>query len=854
MTEFQDTPEAPDLDRVRQVLTETRGKLESLHRQRTEPIALLGAGCRLPGGVRSPEQFWELLRDGTDAMREVPAERWDVDEFYDPEPGTPGKMYVREGGYLDELGGLDPEFFPPIPELLCDPRQRMMLEVVWEALERSALPPDRLPKTTTGVYLSLGPEEYEGSPGGCFAAGRISNFLGLEGPTLHLDTACSSTLVGLHLASQALRSGEIEVAIVGGISLVLSPANPIQRCACCMFAPDARCRAFDAEAQGSAQGEGCVALILKRESDALNSGNPVMALLKGSAINHDGASSCLGVPSKRAQVALLSRTLKNASLHPKEVSYIEAHASGSAISDALELEALAEVFGGEREQALLLGSAKSNFGNLEAAAGAAAVLKVALSLEKKALPPHLHFQQPSPYFRWSDHPLEVNAQLSNWSRSEGSPLRAGVSTFSVTGSNAHLVLEEAPTPRTDDDSPFENHLFVLSARSQESLRELVSRYSSWLESHPEASLAQLCFTTQVGRTHHPYRLAKIVRTRTELLSFLAQPLPGEFATQEPSIGLAFRGQFERLDWVEALTHSAPSFGQALDQAPALRDRLLAGECDKQGALLLSWAVSQLFRAMGLNPAFVVGQSGSEEAAGVAAGVLDLDQALALCSASGQADRQELAQGLRLRTPLLPVSMGSRPNRVDEVVTSNSFWAESPQAQTASLDSPHLTLGGDFELWESLAQLYLAGVPLNFAALYREGGQKLVLPTYPFHHKVGEAEESRSEFVEPSTSLQKLVAGLWEDLLECERVGLFDSFFGLGGSSLLAAEMIRRLQDYLECPLSLSLILECVTLEGFSSRLLELHGPNHDLEKIAQVWLHVQSLSEEETQRELDSLD
>jgi acyl transferase domain-containing protein len=445
-------------------LKEARTKLEAAERAQKEPIAIIGLGCHFPGGADSPDAYWQLLRDGVDAITPVPADRWTLEEFYDPDPMTRGKMYLREAGFINQdLKSFDSGFFniSPPEAAAMDPQQRLLLEVAWEALENANQPPGNLFGTQAGVFIGIstfdqaarlfGPSSVEeidvySSNGAAFsvAAGRLSYWLGLTGPSMCVDTACSSSLVALHLACQSLRQQECSLALAGGVNILLSPGLGISFCKARMIAPDGHCKTFDAAANGFVRGEGCGILVLKRLSDAVAAGDKILALVRGTAVNHDGASGGLTVPSGPSQQSVIRRALSNAGIQPEQVGYVEAHGTGTSLGDPIEVGALGTVFQ-KRTDPLLIGSVKTNMGHLEAAAGVAGLMKTVLALQHGEIPRHLHFKTPNPHIPWDEIPVKVATQSTQW------PARApfaGVSSFGVSGTNAHVVLEAAPPRQT----------------------------------------------------------------------------------------------------------------------------------------------------------------------------------------------------------------------------------------------------------------------------------------------------------------------------------------------------------------------------------------------------------------------
>ncbi|PRC43557.1 polyketide synthase, partial [Mycobacterium sp. ITM-2017-0098] len=504
-----------------------------------EPIAIVAVSCRFPGAP-DPEAFWDVLSGGVDAIREVPEDRYDIDEFYDPDPDAPGKTYTRSGGFLDGIDGFDPEFFgiSPREAVWIEPQQRLMLETVWEGLERAGMSPAALRGSRTGVFVGVAANEYahllSAEPidkiqphfitGNALNAisGRVAFALGLEGPAVAIDTACSSALVAVHQACQALRSGDADLAVAGGVNVLLSPVTVVAASRARMLSADGRCKTFDASADGYVRSEGCGILVLKRLSDAVRDGDQVRAVIPASAVNQDGASSGLTVPNGGAQQRLIASVLARAGLAGGDVDYLEAHGTGTPLGDPIEVQAAAAAYGGSRDadRPLLMGSVKTNIGHTESASGAAGLIKVVLALQHGLLPESLHFDTPSPHIPWDSLPVKVVDKAVPW-QANGRPRRAGVSSFGFTGTNAHVLIEEAPsqpalvddtvTGEADADAQAVNVL-ALSARSPEALVALAQRYESWLSTHPDIDLADVCLTAGTGRSHFDHRAALVVES------------------------------------------------------------------------------------------------------------------------------------------------------------------------------------------------------------------------------------------------------------------------------------------------------------------------------------------------------
>lgn len=688
MNNAPDSSQLSPLKRAYLALEETQARLDRLEAQVTEPIAIIGMACRFPGGADSPKAYWELLRNGEDAISEVPADRWNIDDYYDPDNHAPGKMNTRCGGFLREpVGAFDPQFFGISPREAnsMDPQQRLLLEVTWEALENAAIAPDRLAGSRTGVfigatsfdyaYLFVKKEDhrlldgyYASGIAHSILSGRISYVLGLNGPSLTVDTACSSSLTALHLAVQSLRSGETSIAVTGGVSLILSPENFIAFTKYGMLDPEGRCKTFDADANGFARGEGCGILILKRLSDAQADGDRILAVIRGSAASQDGASSGLTVPNGPSQENVIRRALENAGVEPVEVGYIEAHGTGTSLGDPIEVRALGNVFtrkelGG---QTLWIGSVKTNFGHLEAAAGVASVMKVVLTLQNGAIPQNLHFHTPSPLITWENLPFNVPGQLTPWPEPEGHPRIAGVSSFGFSGTNVHVVLEEAPVSEPvamEEEKPV--RLMAISAKNAKALKALAERYQQEL-ANPKNSLAEACYTANTGRSHLSHRLAIIAgdleQARNRLDAYLHDQaganifsgvLPGG---DPPKIAFLFTGQgAQYAGMAKGLYASQPVFRAVLDRcAELLKDQidrpllsLIFAENESDAALLnqttytqpalfaIEMALVELWKSWGILPGAVLGHSVGAYAAACSAGIFSLEDGLRLIARRGQ---------------------------------------------------------------------------------------------------------------------------------------------------------------------------------------------------------------------------
>ncbi len=669
------------------LLKQTQAKLAACERAQSEPVAVIGMACRFPGGGDNPEAFWRLISGGRDAVGEVPPDRWNIDDYYDPDPTAPGKMNTRWGGFLNRVDEFDADFFgiSPREAVRVDPQHRLLLEVAWEALEDAGLPAGDLAQTKAGVYVGVIGSDYAlmqsrdltdmdvfSGTGSSHAilANRLSYVLNLNGPSIALDTACSSSLVTVHLACQSLRRRESHVALAGGINLILSPEMTLALTKAHMMAPDGRCKTFDALANGYVRGEGCGMVVLKRLSDALADGDRMIAVIRGSAVNHDGRSNGLSAPNGLAQEAVIRAALADADLAPTDVGYIEAHGTGTRLGDPIEVEALRSVFGAGRspDEPLVVGSVKTNIGHLESAAGIAGLVKILLMLRHGQIPPHLHLQTVNPLLKLEDSPIVIPTEMRAWPRG-AAPRRAGVSAFGFGGTNAHVILEDPPVEEPQPNAVERPcHLFTLSARSPQALSELASRYRDYLEAGPSDSLADIAYTANVGRTHFAHRAAvaaaSLGELRDKLQAFRAKGTAAGLHHGEaehdrpPPIAFLFTGQGAQYAGMgHALYQTQPTFRDAIDQcAELLRpqlDRPLLSLLDPQAGSLLDqtgytqpvmfaieYALATLWRSWGIEPAAVMGHSVGEFAAACVAGVFSLADGLRLI-----AQRARLMQSL-----------------------------------------------------------------------------------------------------------------------------------------------------------------------------------------------------------------
>lgn len=807
----QEPSESP-IKRALRAVEDMQAKLEALTYAQREPIAVIGMGCRFPGNADSPDAFWQLLKEGRDAVGEVPPQRWDVDAYYDPDPDAPGKMSAREAGFLSQVDSFDAPFFgiSAREATSLDPQQRLLLEVSWEALEHANQASERVFDSKTGVFVGICSNDYNKmiwETGGAanvdafcatgnalsLAAGRISYALGLKGPSLSVDTACASSLVALHLACQHLRTSECDLAIASGVNLLLSPDTSIAFSRARMLDPSGRCKTFDANASGYARGEGAGAVVLKRLSDAQKDGDHILAVIKGSAVSHNGRSSSLVAPNGPAQQAVMRQALAMSGVDPKQIGYVEVQGTGTAVGQSLEVSAITSALAREEGASapLYVGSVKTNFGHLEGASGIASLIKVILSLQHQTIPAHLHFQEPNTYINWEAGTVKVPTQSVPWPQGD-SVRAAGINGFGFNGTNAHVILAEPPAvaPRVAKSVERPLHVMTLSAKNATSLQGLAASFQRYLETHPDVDIADICFSANTGRSHFQHRLAVTAASGQELSNGLAMFSQGQSSdmvwsrevTTAPKLALAFPREGRYLNLGRKLYETQPIFRNTIahcndliahdlaiplqqflyPDSPSIEDVstgiTTSDALGRVAMFAVEYGLYQLWRSWGIEPTLLIGEGIGEIVAACVAGVFSLEEGLKLVLESTQIP-------VSLKSPRYPIWSITSGQWVTDNVTQASFWrdrassSKSPNgladalsqqtialvllmgiAESMSLSSPspdaptYLASLHESQDWQtllsSLATLYTYGMTVNWVGFDKPYLRRsLPLPTY-----------------------------------------------------------------------------------------------------------------------------
>jgi acyl transferase domain-containing protein/NADPH:quinone reductase-like Zn-dependent oxidoreductase/SAM-dependent methyltransferase/acyl carrier protein len=737
-----------------------------------DAIAIIGVGCRFPGSVNDTDGLWELLVKGREAVKEVPTDRWNVERFYDSEPGLAGKSIAMRGGFLDGIDQFDPQFFgiSPREAPYVDPQHRLLLETAWESIENAGLVLDFERGSDLAVFVGISHNDYQGiqgtswdhsgitahSPTGSahsIAANRISYCLNLRGPSLAVDTACSSSLAAVHLACEQIRSGRVKTALAGGVTVMITPGGFIGFSQASMLSPDGRCKAFDASADGFVRGEGAAMVILKRLSDALADGDPIRGVILGTAMNQDGHTNGISLPSPEAQARLAIEACADAGISPSQVGFVEAHGTGTAVGDPIEAHALSEAFCSERpeEAPLIIGSIKTNLGHLETAAGMAGLLKAMLVLEHREIPGSLHFKTPNPHIDLEKLKLRIPVEVEPFPATNG-PRLAGVNSFGFGGANAHVVLAEPPQTAaieiSMESASQRDWPIVLSARSEASLRASAGRLAAWIDDHMRSNghsplLPDLAYTLGARRNHHSHRLTAVVRTHDDLVQALnefaagqpTQALRSGFTPrreQAPRIGFVMSGQGPQW-WAmgrELMQHERV-FRETIERCDAsmrpwarfgLIEEMSRDESESQmhrteiaqpAIFAMQVALSKLWESWGITPSAIVGHSVGEIAAACVAGILDIETAARVIVLRARAmENCARGEGTMLAVGITEEDAASLILRVDRTV------------KIAAFNSPRLlTLSG--------AKSSLETIAAELAS--REAFARFVKVDHPFHH-------------------------------------------------------------------------------------------------------------------------
>ncbi|WP_072520038.1 phthiocerol type I polyketide synthase PpsB [Mycobacterium tuberculosis] len=708
MTAQQRTSLADEFDRVSRIAV-------------AEPVAVVGIGCRFPGDVDGPESFWDFLVAGRNAISTVPADRWDAEAFYHPDPLTPGRMTTKWGGFVPDVAGFDAEFFGITPReaAAMDPQQRMLLEVAWEALEHAGIPPDSLGGTRTAVMMGVYFNEYQSmlaaSPQNVDAysgtgnahsitVGRISYLLGLRGPAVAVDTACSSSLVAVHLACQSLRLRETDLALAGGVSITLRPETQIAISAWGLLSPQGRCAAFDAAADGFVRGEGAGVVVLKRLTDAVRDGDQVLAVVRGSAVNQDGRSNGVTAPNTAAQCDVIADALRSGDVAPDSVNYVEAHGTGTVLGDPIEFEALAATYG-HGGDACALGAVKTNIGHLEAAAGIAGFIKATLAVQRATIPPNLHFSQWNPAIDAASTRFFVPTQNSPWPTAEG-PRRAAVSSFGLGGTNAHVIIEQgselAPVSEGGEDTGVST--LVVTGKTAQRMAATAQMLADWMEGPgAEVAVADVAHTVNHHRARQATFGTVVARDRAQAIAGLralaaGQHAPGVVSHQDgsPGPGTVFVYSGRGSQWAgmgRQLLADEPAFAAAVaelepvfvEQAGfSLRDVIATGkelvgiEQIQLGLIGMQLTLTELWRSYGVQPDLVIGHSMGEVAAAVVAGALTPAEGLRVT-----------ATRARLMAPLS--GQGGMALLGLDAAATEALIADYPQVTVGIYNSPRQTV-------------------------------------------------------------------------------------------------------------------------------------------------------------------
>lgn len=728
-----DYPTIPAISKL--ILKEIKGdkslkhdRLEELNAPRPsiiEPIAVIGIGCRFPGGADTPDKFWELLKNGVNALTEIPKERMNVEDFYSEDQEEEGKMYTKYGSFIEDVDTFDSHFFDITPREAenMDPQQQILLEVCYQSLENAGISIEKLNNSTTGVFIGISNDDYARAnasnydynrinqytfTGSSFstASGRISYFFGFQGPNYVVNTACSSSLAAVHNAVQSLKSGESDVALAGGINLILSPDAFIASCRLTALSKSDRTRPFDNNADGYIRGEGCGIIVLKRFSDAVKDNDNILAVIKGSAVNHDGKSSGLTVPNGLAQEKVIKQALANARIFPYQVDYIEAHGSGTLIGDPQEVQSLSSVFSTDRENKLTIGSVKSNIGHLEAAAGIAGLIKTILALKHKKIPENLNFRIPNRHIPWDKIQITVANRLTDWNVN-GKPRTAGVSSFGLSGTNVHVILQESPDlPDSQPDNGTSAYIVNISAKTDGALQKLAESYTAFLEESSPYRLRDISYTSIISRGDLHKRISITGNSKQEIQTILSGYLNEKtnknlhkiptWKPESKKIAFLFPGEGNDLDNAARsaidLYETVPVFRNEMDRCDKIintyRHESLLEILKNQNTVerlnqpvwahsflfSIEYALAKMWIWFGVMPSIVMGTGIGEYSAACTAGILDVETALRLIPGNSQPTPASPAAKAEFQNPAIPFISTAYGREISgDELTRPQYW-------------------------------------------------------------------------------------------------------------------------------------------------------------------------------------
>lgn len=722
-------------------IRELKQQLEAAQGISNEPIAIVSMACRFPRRASTPEEFWQCLIEQTDEVSDIPGDRWDLDAFHDDDPEVPGKMYAKRGVFLDNIDMMDPEFFgiSPREATWVDPQQRLLMEVGWEAIESAGWVPEKI-GDSTGVFVGWMHNDYQNEASdsflnlnpyiatgaaGSFLCGRLAYYLGCHGPSVAVDTACSSSLVALHLAIASLQRRDCDRALVGGVNAICSPTTNILTCKLKALSPTGQSRAFDAAADGYLRGEGCGVISVRRLKDAENDGDPILGVIRGSAVGHNGSGSGLTVPNPKAQEMVIRSALQNAGVSPNDISYLEAHGTGTELGDPIELQAAAAALGADRssEDPILVGSVKTNIGHLEAAAGMAGLIKVLLAMQKGSIPGQLNFENPNPHIPWEKIPFQVLTEQTQWPNSQRRI--AGVSAFGMSGTNAHVVIE-SPNPvgpnETEPPTFDRPQIVTVSAKNEDALFDLADRYAKHIGNDSNTRLEDFSYTTSVSRSHFDHRAAIVAKNIDELTAGLKSIARGNqtdsafarHSRRQPKVAWQFTGQGSQYFGMgRRLYETEHTFRQAIDECDeVMRNtrgqsliRVLFGSSDQTDEELLNdtlWTQPAIFAIqMGLvrllnqwghSPDIVMGHSVGQYAAACCAGLMSWQDGLRLIGERGRLISELPAGGKML-------AVFASQSQVEDVIAAHK------ELSLAAVNGTHIVVSGDEDSVTSVANVF-----------------------------------------------------------------------------------------------------------------------------------------------------